>query len=165
MREATIANKVKQVEELTNKIQNSTSTIIVDYLGLTVAEITELRNKLRDEGCEMKVTKNNFIKRAMKNAGYQDLEEYCEGPNAVAFSGEDSVAAARILHEFAKTHKELNLKAGVIDGNISPKEELEVLATLPNKEGMLSMLLSVLQAPIRNIALVVKAVGEERENA
>ena len=85
------------------------------------------------------------------------------GPNAIAFSNEDVVAPAKIFNDFAKKHEALEIKAGVIEGNIATVEEVKALAELPSREGLLSMLLSVLQAPIRNLALATKAVAEQKE--
>ena len=159
MKEATLQKKVALVDEVYNKFTESNSLIFVDHLGLTVAEITELRRKLHAEGCEMKVIKNYLLRRATEKAGYVGLEEALKGPSAVAFS-KDATSASKIIYEFAKKNDRLGIKAGVIEGKVMAIDELMVLATLPNKDGMLSMLLSVLQAPIRNMALAIKAVSE-----
>lgn len=159
MKEATLQKKVALVEEVYDKFQESQSLIFVDYLGLTVAEVTELRRKLHDEGVELRVIKNNLLRRATEKAGYAGLEDALKGPSAVAFS-KDATNASRIIYEFAKTNDRLGIKAGVVEGKVMDINELKVLATLPNKDGMLSMLLSVLQAPIRNMALAIKAVAE-----
>ena len=105
------------------------------------------------------------MRRAAEKAGLEGLSEAFSGPSAVAFSNEDVVAPAKVLADFAKDTENLEIKAGVIEGKVSSKEEIEALATLPNREGMLSMLLSVLQAPVRNVAYAVKAVAEKEEDA
>ena len=158
-----IEQKKKIVEEITEKFKNSVSTIIVDYRGLNVAEVTELRKQLREAGVEFKVYKNSLTRRAVEKAELTGLNEYLTGPNAIAFSNEDVVAPAKILNEFAKKHEALEIKAGVIEGNISTVEQIKALAGLPSREGLLSMLLSVLQAPIRNFALAAKAVADQKE--
>lgn len=158
-----IEQKKKIVEEITEKFKNSVSTIIVDYRGLNVAEVTELRKQLREAGIEFKVYKNSLTRRAVEKAELTGLNEYLTGPNAIAFSNEDVVAPAKILNEFAKKHEALEIKAGVIEGNISTVEQIKALANLPSREGLLSMLLSVLQAPIRNFALAAKAVADQKE--
>ena len=161
MSEAAIAKKQELVAIATGKLQESASVVVVDYLGLTVAEVTELRKQLREAGVEMQVLKNSVISRAAIAAGLEGMDAIFKGPTAVAFSSEDVVAPAKIIAEFAKTAAKLEIKGGVIEGKVSTKEEIEALAKLPNREGMLSMLLSVLQAPIRNFALAVKAVSEK----
>lgn len=159
MKEATLQKKVEQVNEVVTKLENSGSAVFVDYLGLTVSEVTDLRQKLHDQGCEMKVVKNNVLKRATEQAGYEGLENVFKGPSAVAIS-KDATSASKIVYDFAKTNEKLTIKAGVVEGKVMALEDLKVLATLPDKDGMLSMLLSVLQAPIRNLAYAVKAVSE-----
>jgi large subunit ribosomal protein L10 len=155
--------KKQIVAEIAEKFRASKSTVIVDYRGLNVAEVTELRKRLREAGVEFKVYKNTLTRRALAEVGLEGLNDVFTGPNAIAFSNEDVVAPAKILSEFAKDHEALEIKAGVIEGNIATLEEINALAKLPSREGLLSMLLSVLQAPIRNFALVAKAVADKKE--
>ncbi|GLH65618.1 MULTISPECIES: 50S ribosomal protein L10 [Bacillaceae] len=155
--------KKQIVAEIAEKFRASKSTVIVDYRGLNVAEVTELRKRLREAGVEFKVYKNTLTRRALAEVGLEGLNDVFTGPNAIAFSKEDVVAPAKILSEFAKDHEALEIKAGVIEGNIATLEEINALAKLPSREGLLSMLLSVLQAPIRNFALVAKAVADKKE--
>ncbi|AQS54110.1 50S ribosomal protein L10 [Jeotgalibaca dankookensis] len=161
MSETAIAKKQELVTLATEKVKESSSVVVVDYLGLTVGEVTELRKQLRDAGCEMHVLKNSIISRAVTAAGLEGMDDVFKGPTAVAFSKDDVVAPAKIIAEFAKTAPNLEIKGGIVEGNVSSVEEIEALAKLPNREGMLSMLLSVLQAPVRNLALAVKAVSEK----
>lgn len=158
-----IEKKKAIVEEITDKFNDSQSTILVDYRGLDVAEVSDLRKQLRDAGVEFKVYKNTMTKRAAEKAELNDLTETLVGPTAIAFSNDDVVAPAKILHNFSKDHNDLEIKSGVIEGEIASLEQIQELAELPNYDGMISMLLNVLQAPIRNFAYAVKAVGEERE--
>lgn len=160
MNEATIAKKHEEVQVIREKISKAGSTLFVDYLGLTVAEVSELRVKLHAENCEMKVVKNNILRRATAEEGFAGVEEHLVGPSAIVTS-HDEVTAAKIVYGFLKDHEKLSVKAGIIDGQITNEADLKALSALPNKEGMLSMLLSVLQAPIRNLACVVKAVSEK----
>lgn len=160
---AAIEKKKQIVEEITEKLKSSVSTVVVDYRGLNVSDITELRKQLREAGVEFKVYKNSMARRAADAAELSGLNEALVGPNAIAFSTEDVVAPAKILNSFAKENEALEIKAGVIEGNIATVEEIKALAELPSREGLLSMLLSVLQAPMRNFALVTKAVAEQKE--
>lgn len=161
MRDATIQRKVEQVAAVTDKFKSSGSAIFVDYLGLSVEQVTTLRNQLYAQGCELKVIKNNIIKRAADEVGYVGLENVFSGPSAVAF-GKGDTNVSKIIYDFAKKNNQLEVKAGVVEGKVMNAQDLKVYSTLPNKDGMLSMLLSVLQAPIRNIALAVKAVAEQK---
>ncbi|WP_042353196.1 50S ribosomal protein L10 [Bacillus massiliigorillae] len=158
-----IEAKKQIVSEIADKMKASKSTIVVDYRGLNVAEVTELRKQLREAGVEFKVYKNSLTRLAADSVELSALNEALTGPNAIAFSNEDVVAPAKILNDFAKKHEALEIKAGVIEGNVATQEEVKALAELPSREGLLSMLLSVLQAPIRNLALATKAVADQKE--
>jgi len=163
MSEAAIAKKAAIVEEVTEKFKASASVVVVDYRGLTVDEVTRLRKQLREANVEMKVIKNSILTRAAKAAGLEGLEEVFTGPTAVAFSNDDVVAPAKIIDEFAQDAKALEIKGGIIEGKVSTLEEITALAKLPNREGLLSMLLSVLQAPVRNVAYAINAVAEKED--
>lgn len=163
MSEAAIAKKETLVQAAAEKFESAASVVIVDYRGLTVEEVTNLRKQLRDAGVEMKVIKNSILSRAAKKVGLDGLDEVFTSPTAVAFSNDDVVAPAKIIDEFAKDAKALEIKGGVIEGKVSSVEQITALAKLPNREGLLSMLLSVLQAPVRNVAYAVKAVAEKNE--
>jgi len=158
-----IEQKQQIVSDIADKLKASKSTIVVDYRGLTVSEVTELRKQLREAGVEFKVFKNSMTRRAAEIAELSGLNDALTGPNAIAFSNEDVVAPAKILNDFAKKHEALEIKAGVIEGNVASVEDVKALAELPSREGLLSMLLSVLQAPIRNLALATKAVADQKE--
>ncbi|MCU4954079.1 50S ribosomal protein L10 [Bacillus cereus group sp. BfR-BA-01344] len=158
-----IGTKQQVVTEIADKLRASKSTIVVDYRGLTVSEATELRKQLREAGVEFKVYKNSLTRRAAESAEMAELNEFLTGPNAIAFSNEDVVAPAKVLNDFAKDHEALEIKAGVIEGKLVTLDEVKAIATLPSREGLLSMLLSVLQAPIRNLALATKAVADQKE--
>ena len=165
MSEAIIAKKAEQVEAVAEKMKAAASIVVVDSRGLTVEQDTVLRRNLRESGVEFKVIKNSILTRAAEKAGLDDMKDLFVGPSAVAFSNEDVVAPAKIINDFAKDAEALEIKGGAIEGSVSSKEEIFALATLPNREGLLSMLLSVLQAPVRNVALAVKAVADSKEDA
>ena len=165
MSEATIAKKAAIVEEVSAKFKEAASVVVVDYRGLTVDEVTRLRKQLREAGVEMKVIKNSILSRAAEAAGLEGMGEVLTRPTAVAFSNEDVVAPAKIINDFAKDAKALEIKGGIIEGKVSSLEEVIALAKLPNREGLLSMLLSVLQAPVRNVAYAINAVAEEDGDA
>lgn len=161
---STIIEKKKAiVEEITDKFRASQTTVIVDYRGLTVEQVTELRKDLREAGIEFKVYKNSMARRAAEIAELGELAETLVGPNALAFSNDDVIAPARIIKQYAKKYEALEIKGGVIEGKIATVEQIEELAALPNYEGMVSMFLSVLQAPIRNFAFAAKAIAEQKE--
>ncbi|WP_106495550.1 50S ribosomal protein L10 [Lentibacillus sp. Marseille-P4043] len=158
-----IETKKQLVKEIADKFQASQSTLLVDYRGLDVAEVTELRKQLREAGVDFKVYKNSMTRRAADSVELGELSEVLVGPTAVAFSNDDVVAPAKILNNFAKEHDALEIKGGVIEGKIATLEQIKELGNLPNYDGMVSMLLSVLQAPVRNFAYAAKAIAEQKE--
>ncbi|MCR6108873.1 50S ribosomal protein L10 [Bacillus sp. A301a_S52] len=160
---AIIEKKSQLVDEITTKLKESQATIVVDYRGLDVAEVTELRKQLREANVDFKVYKNSMVRRATANAELTELDEHLVGPTAIAFSNDDVIAPAKILNGFAKEHEALELKAGIIEGKVTSLDEIKALAELPSRDGLLSMLLNVMQAPIRNFALATKAVAEQKE--
>src|SRR5690625_1194854 len=160
---ATLESKKQTVQEIADHLKESQTTIVVDYRGLDVAEVTELRKSLREAGVEYKVYKNTLARRALQDTDLQELEESLVGPTAIAFSKDDVVAPAKILHNFSKDHKALEIKGGAIEGKIATVDQIKELASLPDYEGLLSMLLSVLQAPMRNFAYMTKAIAEQKE--
>jgi large subunit ribosomal protein L10 len=159
-----IETKQQVVTEIAEKLRESKSTIVVDYRGLTVAEATELRKNLREAGVEFKVYKNSLTRRAAESVEMAGLNEFLTGPNAIAFSNEDVIAPAKVLNDFAKDHEALEIKAGVIEGKLVSLDEVKAIATLPSREGLLSMLLSVLQAPMRGLAIATKAVADQKKS-
>ena len=158
-------SKIARFADFAEKMKAAASIVVVDSRGLTVEQDTVLRRNLRESGVEFKVIKNSILTRAAEKAGLDDMKDLFVGPSAVAFSNEDVVAPAKIINDFAKDAEALEIKGGAIEGSVSSKEEILALATLPNREGLLSMLLSVLQAPVRNVALAVKAVADSKEDA
>lgn len=161
MKESTLQRKIGAVNELTNKFKASESVVLVNPIGLTVAEVSTLRRNLYDKGCDIHVIKNNIIRRAAQNSGYEGLDQYLVGSNAVALS-KDATTASKVIYDFAKTNKKLEVKAGVIGNKVYDTKDLKILANLPDKNGMIAMLLSVLQAPIRNLGVAIKAVAEKQ---
>ncbi|WP_347861734.1 50S ribosomal protein L10 [Salimicrobium sp. PL1-032A] len=158
-----IEQKQQVVSEIADKFRNSKSAVLVDYRGLNVAESTELRTQLREAGVEFKIYKNTMVRRATAETELTELDEVLVGPTALAFSNEDVVAPAKVLNNFAKEHTALEIKGGVVEGEVATLEQIKDLADLPNYEGLVSMFLSVLQAPIRNFAYATQAVADQKE--
>ena len=154
--------KQQVVSEIAENFKSAQSTIIAEYRGMTVAEMTELRRALRAENVGFKVYKNKVAQRAADQEGMSELNEYLVGPNAIAFGHEDAVAPARILAEFAKKHEALVIKAGYVEGKFLPQEEVMEVAKLPNREGMYSMLLACLKEPVAKVARVIQAVADAK---
>ena len=151
------------VAQMKDTLSEAKGAVLVGYSGLTVAQATDLSRRFLEEGVEYKVIKNTLTRIAANELGLEGFTEHLEGPTALASSKEDAVAPARIIEKFIKeTEKEVvTVKAGIVEGEVMDAAGIKVIANLPNREGMLSMLLSVLQAPVRNVAYAVKAVAEK----
>ncbi|WP_125705223.1 50S ribosomal protein L10 [Lacticaseibacillus daqingensis] len=162
MSEAIIAKKAEIVKGISEQFHAATSAVVVNYRGLTVEQVTELRKELREAGVKMEVIKNTYLRRAADLNGYEDLDEVFTGPTAIAFSDDDAVAPARIMAKYADKFDALAIKGGIIEGKVATLDQILELSKLPDRDGMLSMLLSVLQAPVRNVAYAVKAVADSK---
>ena len=149
------------VQEITEKIKASKSVILVDYNKLTVKEVSELRSKCKKAGCEYKVYKNTMMNFAFKDTDFEGLSKYLEGPSAMAVSATDATAPARELAKFAKTADKLEIKGGVVEGNLYDAAGIASIATIPAREELISRLLGSLQAPITNFARVMNQLAEK----
>jgi len=158
---AKVELKQPVVQAIAEDVKDAASVVLVDYRGLTVAQDTALRKQLREAGIIYKVCKNTMMKRAFEGTEFAALDEYLEGPSALAVSKDDATAPARILAKFAKDAKALELKAGVVEGEAYDQAGLQALATIPSREELLSKLLGSLQSPITNLARVLNQIAEQ----
>jgi large subunit ribosomal protein L10 len=149
--------KAEVVKEIVEKFQNAQSVILVDYRGLNVEELNEFRSIARKESVDYKVYKNTMMRFAAKETGNEGLMEHLTGPTAVAFSNEDPVAAAKIVMEFSKKHKAMEVKGGLVGGEVISVEEIKDLADLPPKEILVAKVLGGLNAPIAGFVGVLQA--------
>lgn len=149
--------KQKVVKEIESKINDATLVVFTDYRGLTVEEITELRNRLRVPGVEYKVVKNTMTRFALKNLGYDAIADQIEGPNAAVFSKEDPVGPAKTLFDFIKQYKKLEVKLGILEGQLVETASIKELAELPPREVLLAQVLGTMKAPIQGFANVLNA--------
>ncbi|MCF6464404.1 50S ribosomal protein L10 [Clostridium sp. Cult2] len=174
MRDKVLEEKKQIVEEIKEKVEKAQGVVLVDYRGLNVEELTQLRRNYKEAGVDYKVYKNTMMRFAFKDAGFEEFNQYLTGPNAVAFGFDDPVQAAKISEEFAKKHDKLEIKAGIVDGKIIGIDEIKNLANLPSKEVLIAQALAglngpiagfanVLQGTIRNLVYALNAVREKQE--
>ena len=149
------------VAAIAEDVKDAQSVVLVDYRGLTVAQDTELRKQLREAGIIYKVCKNTMMKRAFEGTDFAGLNEYLEGPSAIAIGKEDATAPARIICEFAKTANKLEVKAGVVEGKVYDEAGVQELSKIPSREVLLGRLLGSMQSPIANFARVIKQIAEK----
>ena len=155
--------KEAKVAEIKEKLEKAQAVILADYQGLTVEEDTQLRKTLRENGVEYKVYKNTLVTLAAKELGIEGISEYLEGPVAIAFGYEDATAPARILNDFAKDHKKLELKAGIVEGELYDTQKVVQLASIPSKEVLIAKLLGSIKAPLSNLAYLLNAIKDKKE--
>jgi large subunit ribosomal protein L10 len=149
------------VKEITNNIKDSASVVFVDLRGLPVADVTELRKTLRANNADIKVYKNTLTKMACKDLNIE-LDEYLEGPSAMAFST-DAISPVKIISDFAKKHQALELKVGIVDGTISDKNALAEIAKIPSREGLLTMLAGGMIGVVRDLSICLDLLTKKDE--
>jgi large subunit ribosomal protein L10 len=159
---AKVEQKQPIVEEIKGYVGQAKAAVLVDYRGLTVAQDTELRKKLREAGVVYKVYKNTMLNFAFKGTEFEALSKDLNGPTAVAFGLEDATVPARILLDCAKTMPNLEFKSGVVEGTYYDAKGMQVVATIPSREVLISKLLGSLQSPITNFARVLKQIAEKQ---
>ena len=150
--------KQKLVSELAAKLAKAKASFLADYRGLTVEQVNKLRGELRQAGVEYQVVKNTLLTLASKETPSECLSGFLEGPTAIAIAGEDPVAPAKILAEFAKSNAKFELKGGALDGKALTVAEINALAELPSREVLLAKMLGCLNAPASNFVGVLAAV-------
>ncbi len=161
-----IEMKKAVVAEIKEKLVAAKSVVLIDYRGLTVAEVTELRNQCRKAGVEYAVLKNTMVNLAAKEAGIEGLKSFLKGPTAVAFGMEDAVAPAKVLTEFIKKTKKTEVKCGLLDGQILDAAGVEALAAIPSREVLIAKIMGSMMSAVSKFVYVVeairkKAAGEE----
>lgn len=161
MNQEILKSKQEIVEKISESLKESASMTIVEYRGLTVAEISELKKSLKAAGSTFTVYKNTLVTRASDKLGYSELNQYLSGSNAFVFSKEIN-AGPKVLAKFAKRNDLLVIKAGIAEGKVMDAQGMKTIASLPDKNGLLSMFLSCLNAPIQKFAATVKAVADSR---
>ena len=157
----TRASKIEDLKSLEDSFKGSQSAVLVDYRGLKVPEVTELRRQIRGAKGSYKVVKNTLARRAMKGTPFESISEHFLGTTAVAYSGEDPVALAKVLTTFAKTAPALKIKAAVVQGKAIKGAEVTELATMPGKPELYAKLLFLLQAPMVQIVSVLSAAPRD----
>ncbi|MCD6582457.1 MAG: 50S ribosomal protein L10 [Desulfuromusa sp.] len=165
--------KEQVVQKLTRRLSDTQATFLADYRGINVEQATQLRRELTQAGVEYRVVKNNLLKLAAQGTPSEALQPYCTGPTAIAFSGDDPVAPAKILSKFAKEIDTFELKAGVLSGKLLSVAEISALAALPSREELLAQALRTMNAPVtnfvgtmaaipRSLVQVLNAIGENK---
>ena len=159
------AYKQKQIiiDEIKDKFERAESAVVIDYMGITVAEADEMRKKLREAEVDYTVYKNTLVKRAIEGTKYEALGEILEGPSGFAFSYDDATAPARVLNDARQAYKKMEFKGGIIEGEYYDKENIEKIAAIPSRDTLISKFMGSIQSPIANFARVVAQIAEQKE--
>jgi len=157
-----LEQKAGVVSEIRERFENAKSVVAFDYRGLSVAEVTELRRKLRDAGADYKVYKNTLTKRALDELNI-DMSEYLAGPSAIAF-GTDELSIVKVINDFAKEHDALELKGGIVEGKVAGLEDLKRYAAIPSRDTLLTMLAAGLMGTVRDLSICLDLYSKEKEN-
>ena len=165
MKEHVLEQKKQVVQEIKEKLEKSESIVLMDYQGLNVADVTDLRKQCRENNVEYKVYKNTMMNFAFKGTPCEELCKHLEGPNAIAISKDDATAPARILAKYAKDVKALKLVAGVVEDAYYDEAGITALSSIPSREELLGKLLGSIQSPIANFARVISQIAEKQEEA
>ncbi len=160
---AIIAAKQEEVNVIQAKMAKAKAVVVAEYRGLTVQKTEELRRLLRKEGCELLVAKNNLVSRAAHNLGMPKLDGDLKGPNGLVFAHKDSVAAAKVLYDFTRKNPKLIVKSGYVDGDFYKADEMKQIATLPSRIVLLGMLASTLLAPIKQLAVGLDMIANNKQ--
>ena len=156
-----LAQKQETVNDIVNNIKDSESVILFQYQGLTVAELSELRKKLRETDATVKVYKNTLLKRALDELNLS-FDGFLEGPNAILF-GKNLLEPIKVIADFAKDHSKLEIRIGIISGSVADLATINEYATIPSREGLLTMLAAGMMEHVRNLSIALNLYSEQKE--
>lgn len=164
MKQAFVEKQVV-IDEIKDKFERAESAVVIDYMGITVAQADAMRKKLREANVDYTVYKNTLVKRAIDGTKYEALAEVLEGPSAFAFSYDDATAPARVLSESIKEFKKMEFKGGLVEGEYYDKDAIAQVASIPSREVLISKFMGSIQSPISSFARVIKQIAEQGEGA
>ena len=158
------AQKQKQIiiDEIKGKLENAQAAVVVDYMGITVAQADAMRKKLREANVDYTVYKNTLVKRAIEGTEFEPMTEVLEGPNAILF-GTDLLEPIKIISKYAKDHNKLDIRVGVISGKVADKNVIKEYASIPSREGLLTMLASGMIAYVKDLSIALNLYAEKME--
>lgn len=155
--------KQQIIDEIKGKLETAQSAVVIDYMGINVAEADAMRKKLREAGVDYTVYKNTLMKRAIDGTDFAPLADALEGPSAIAISSEDATAPARVLNEIIKDFKKMEFKAGVVEGTFYDKAGIEKIADIPSREVLIAKFMGSIQSPISKAVRTFQAIADAKE--
>ena len=151
------------IDEIRAKLENAQAAVVIDYMGITVAEADAMRKTLREANVDYTVYKNTLIKRAIEGTDFAPLAEVLDGPSALAISNEDATAPARTLNKIIKDFKKMEFKAGVVEGTYYDKAGIEAVAEIPSRDELIAKFMGSIQSPVSKFVRTLAAIAEEKE--
>ncbi len=151
------------IDEIKDKFERAESAVVIDYIGITVAEADGMRKKLREANVDYTVYKNTLVKRAIAGTEYEALADILEGPSGFAFSYDDATAPARVLNESIKAYNKMEFKGGIVEGTYYDKDSIKQIASIPSRETLISKFMGSIQSPVTNFARVLQQIAESKE--
>ena len=155
--------KQQIIDEIKGKLETAQSAVVIDYMGINVAEADAMRKKLREAGVDYTVYKNTLMKRAIDGTEFAPLADVLEGPSAIAISSEDATAPARVLNEIIKDFKKMEFKAGVVEGNFYDKAGIEKIAEIPSRDVLIAKFMGSIQSPVSKAVRTFQAIADAKE--
>lgn len=158
------AKQAKQVviDEIKAKLEKAESAVVIDYIGITVAEADAMRKNLREANVDYTVYKNTLVKRAIEGTEYEPLADVLEGPSALAISYDDATAPARVLNEAIKSYKKMEFKGGVVEGEFLDKEGIQAIADIPSREVLIAKFMGSIQSPVSKLVRTFQAIADAK---
>ena len=160
-----LKEKQAVIDEIKGKLEKAQSAVVIDYIGITVAQADEMRRKLREANVDYTVYKNTLVNRAIEGTQYEGLKDVLAGPSAVAISYDDAVAPARVISGIIKEYKKMEFKAGVIEGTFYDAEGVKAIATLPSREELIAKFMGSIQSPVSKLVRTLQAVADAKPQA
>ena len=161
------AQKQKQIviDEIKGKLENAKAAVVIDYMGITVAQADAMRKKLREANVDYTVYKNTLVKRAIEGTAYAGLADVLDGPSALAISSEDATAPARVLNEVIKDFKKMEFKAGVVEGTFFDKNGIQAIADIPSRDVLIAKFMGSIQSPVSKAVRTFQAIADAKAEA
>ncbi|MGI6730554.1 MAG: 50S ribosomal protein L10 [Anaerovoracaceae bacterium] len=157
-----LKQKQQVIDEIKEKLEKAQSAVVIDYIGITVAEADAMRKKLREANVDYTVYKNTLVSRAIEGTKYEPLKDSLAGPSAFAFSYDDAIAPARVINSIMKEYKKMEFKAGVIEGTYFDSEGIKAVASLPSRDEMLAKFMGSIQSPVSKFVRTVQAIADSK---
>ena len=156
------AQKQIIIDEIKEKLEKAQSAVVIDYIGITVAEADAMRKKLREANVDYTVYKNTLVKRAIEGTKYEELAQVLDGPSAFALSYEDATAPARVIDEVMKDYKKMSFKAGVVEGVYYDAKGIEAIAAIPGRDQLIAKFMGSVQSPVSKLVRTFQAIADAK---